>query len=297
MYSKKIKSNKTKDFKINKDTDESEGNNIISSHKCYLPLDKSTNRIIHLIITRFLVEFFNKFDFEKKIYKDEYIINANRVMKKYLFPSLENQICKDFIWVLLIGNKANITKVTNFLNLNLPFQFTIIYLKDIKNYIKDISKGYEVLITTRIDYDDQIYYDAVNDVRKSINIHKPIQLYGYNRGVYYFESNNKYYEMDRTFNKDGIMSIFASLIIILNKVKNIFTIYDLGDHSSIRKNLLKNLNIFGIKELKYDPGNFDSGSPKFIWVRQKLSGSYQYTINIPNISKETYFNISEFIGK
>ena len=80
-YSKKLKFNKTEDFKINKVTYKSEGNNIISSNKCYLPLDKSTNRIIHLIITRFLVEFFNKFDFEKKIYaKNEinfFIIRMN----------------------------------------------------------------------------------------------------------------------------------------------------------------------------------------------------------------------------
>ena len=132
-------------------------------------------------------------------------------MKKYLFPSLENQNCKNFIWVLKVGDKANITHVKSLLNLNHSFETKIIYEKDIKDYIKNISKGFDILITTRMDYDDKIYYDAVNDVRKDVNIKKPMILYGYNKGLYYFEENNKYYEFDRNDTKKGIMSIFASI--------------------------------------------------------------------------------------
>ena len=40
-----------------------------------------------------------------------------------------------------------------------------------------MSKIIFILITSRIDYDDRIYYDAVNDVRKAVNIHKPILFY------------------------------------------------------------------------------------------------------------------------
>lgn len=70
------------------------------------------------------------------------------------------------------------------------------------------NKGYNVLITTRIDYDDRIYYDAVNDVRKAINISKPLFLYGYNRGVYYFESDGKYYDYYQTFNNERVMTFY-----------------------------------------------------------------------------------------
>ena len=38
--------------------------------------------------------------------------------------------------------------------------------KTSKNYVRNKSKGYNVLITTGIDYDHIIYYNAVNDVRK-----------------------------------------------------------------------------------------------------------------------------------
>ena len=84
-------------------------NKFNSLEKCYYPPDDSNLRIIHFIITRFMIEFWPLEDFSKKIYREDYILNGIRVMKKYLFPSLENQSCKQFIWVLMVGDKANIT--------------------------------------------------------------------------------------------------------------------------------------------------------------------------------------------
>ena len=58
-----------------------------------------------------MIEFVKINGFPKKIYTEEYILNGIRVMKRYLFPSLENQSCKQFIWILMLGNKANISYV------------------------------------------------------------------------------------------------------------------------------------------------------------------------------------------
>ena len=80
------------------------------------------------------------------------------------------------------------------LNFYKPFKSICLYERDLKNYVRKVSKGYDFLITTRIDTDDCIYYDAVNDVRKLIDINKPIFLHGYRNGVYYFEENDKYYD-------------------------------------------------------------------------------------------------------
>lgn len=267
----------------------------ISYKKCYLSLDNPNLRIIHLIITRFIIEFIR--EFKKKIYKEDYIQNGIRVMKKYLFPSLENQSCKDFTWILMIGNNANITYIKSLLNFNNSFESKVIYQKDIKGYITNITKGFDILITSRIDYDDSIYYDAVNDVRKAININRPILLYGYNRGVYYFESNDKYYDYYHNFKNQGTMSIFVSLISVLNKVNDIYTIYDLGIHALVRKNILEKYKSFGIKELNYEPAIFDNGDPKFVWVRQNYSGSYKLTQRIQKKLKVNNFNLSKFYGK
>ena len=164
--------------------------------------------------------------------------------------------------------------------------------------MRNISKGFNVLITTSIDYDDRIYYDAVNDVRKAININKPMFLYGYKRGVYYFEFDGKYYDFDHDYNNIGAINIFLSLITILNKVNDSYTIYDLGDHRSIRKILLEKYKSYGIKELNYEPAKFDTGDPKFVYVRQNFSCSkrLEQIKYIQKMAKINNFNLNKFYG-
>ena len=210
----------------------------IFSEKCYFSPDNSNLKIIHLIITRFMIEFWKKYNFDKIIYNESYIQNGLRVMKKYLLPSLENQSCKNFIWLLMLGDKANMTYIQSLIDFETSFKIQIIFKNSMKEYLKNITKNFDVLITSRIDYDDRIYYDAVNDVRKVINVNKPILLYGYNRGVIYFETNNKYYYYEAMLNNEGAWSVFASLITILNKLNDIYIIYDLGGHGHVRKTIL-----------------------------------------------------------
>jgi len=196
----------------------------------------------------------------------------------------------------MLGNDSNITYIKSLLNFNNSFEKEVLYKKDIKSYIKKRTKDFDVLITTRIDYDDEIYYDGVNDVRKQINIEKPILVYGYNKGVSFFESNDKYYEF--YFNTtEGVWSVFISLVTVLNKVNDTYIIYDLGDHSFIRRNILKSYKSLGIKEINYEPAIFDSGEPKFIYVRQKFSGSYDFSTKIRKTQKEHDFDKNKFYGK
>ncbi len=275
---------------------EPDKNKVSNNNYCYIPLDNSNIKIIHLIITRFFMKF-KDLDFEKIMSTEEYAQNAIRVTKKYLLPSLENQSCKKFIWILMIGNYTNITYVKSLFNFNNSFQTEVIYKKDMKNYMRNITLGYDILITTRIDYDDAIYYDAVNDVRKEIDINKPILLHGYNKGVYYFESEDKYYDYYNNFDNKGVMSIFISFITVLNKVNDTYSVYELGDHTLIKKHLLEAYKSFGVGELNYELTKFDISSPKFIYVRQKYSGGYDYTSRIPKKLNPIYFNLSEFYGK
>ena len=275
-------------------------NHNIFSEKCYLSPEKPEIKIIHFIITRFMMELVKiKVDIPKSdIYKDEYILNGFRVMKKYLIPSLEKQSCKNFIWILMVGNKVNVTYLDSLINVkNNSFETIFIYKKKLKNYIRNKVKGYDILITTRIDYDDRIYYDAVNDVRKVININKPILLYGYNRGVHYYENEDNYYDFYKNYKNKGVMSIFISLIIVLKKVNDIYTIYDLGGHTLIRTTLLKSYKSFGIKFLNYEPAIFDSGVPKFVWVRHNFSGTLNYSKFVKKNLKLTHFNLNNFYGK
>ena len=198
---------------------------------------------------------------------------------------------------LKIGDKANIIYIKYLLNFTTIFRKDVIYEKDIRNYTRLITKNYDVLITSRIDYDDRIYYDAVNDVRKLVNVNRPMMLHGYNRGLYYFELDNKYYELIEDFNKQGVMSVFVSLIVILNKVNDTYNIFDLGTHILVRARLKENYRSFGINELNYEPSLFEKGDMKFIWVRQKYSGIFNYSMSIKKTLKEYNLNLSKFYGK
>lgn len=215
-------------------------------------------------------------------------------MKKYLFPSLFYQSCMDFIWMLIIGDKANITYIKSLLNFNRPFKSVIIYKKNYKNYIRNMTKNADVLITTRIDYDDRIYWNAVNDVRKVVNISKPIFLHGYNRGYFYFEKLNIYTEFFNQNYNSGTHSVFASLIIIIKKVNDLYTIYDLGNHKFIRKKILKNFKKYGLEKLDYEPSFFEIDVPKFVWVRQYFSGTF-LKYNKPT-TKSVFFDVDKFYG-
>jgi hypothetical protein len=217
-------------------------------------------------------------------------------MNKYLIPSLNSQLCKDFIWVLMIGEKLNITFVKSNLNSNILFQYEILNENVFKNYTEIITRESDVFISTRIDYDDRIYYDAVNDVRKAVNINRPMILYGYNRGVFYFESEGKYYDYYNNWRNNGAHSIFLSLILVLNKVNDSYTVYDLNNHVTIRQTLLKNYKSYGIKTLNYEPSIFDNGDPKFVYVRQNYSSTFSFKINRKTL-KINNFNLSKFYGK
>ena len=268
----------------------------MSSEKCHISSESPNLKIFHVIITRFLIEFYHKNEFPKKLYNKDFIDNGIRVMKKYLLPSLEYQSCKNFTWILMMGDQANITYIQNLLGFNYSFPIKIIFQKDIKSYLIDKTKGFDILITTRIDYDDRIYYDAVNDVRKKINRKKPILLYGYNRGFKYYEFKDKYEEYHYK-SKDGIWSVFISLIIILHRVNDIYIVYDLGDHTAIKTTLLKNHKLYGINELNYEPAIFDDGTPKFVWVQQKYSGSYNPSLIIKKKRKRHSESINFYINK
>ena len=93
------------------------------------------------------------------------------------------------------------------------------------------------------------------------------------------------------------MSIFISLITVLNKVNDTYTIYDLGNHVKIRATLLENYKSYGIKTINYEPGIFDDGEPKFVYVRQNYSWYYNKIGKNLKRLKEYHFNLLKFYGK
>ena len=73
-------------------------------------------------------------------------------MKKYLFPSLENQSCKNFIWILKLRDKDNIIYIKSLLNFTSIFEKDAIYEKDIRNYKEKLQKYMQKELIMMIEY-------------------------------------------------------------------------------------------------------------------------------------------------
>ena len=261
-------------------------------NKCYISPENSDKKIVHIVITKFMINFYSSDEFPKKIYTNEYIENGIKIMKKYLLPSLQHQSCRDFIWMLNVGDKVNISYLKTLLKYYKPFKSVILYNKDHKNFIRNITKNIDFLITTRIDYDNRIYWNAVNDVRKAVNISKPIFLYGYNKGFFYFEEFDAYIDYYKNYNNEGTTSIFQSLIIFMNKVNDSYTIYDMGEHTKVRKNLLNNYKKYGLEKLDYEPAIIEMDIPKFVLVKLR----YFCVLKLFKKLKRKYFSLDKFYG-
>ena len=92
------------------------------------------------------------------------------------------------------------------------------------------------------------------------------------------------------------MSIFESMIASLNKVNDSYTIYDLGNHCFIKDNFTKSYKKFGLKELNYDYAFFDSGDPKFIYIRQNYSFTSNSIKKMPDSIKPININKNKILG-
>ena len=99
---------------------------ISSTNKCYISSYNSNIKILHIVITRFLIKLSSNNTFNKKFHNKSYIQNGIKLMKKYLLYSLNAQSCKDFIWILMLGDDANITYVKSLFYLNNSFESLIL---------------------------------------------------------------------------------------------------------------------------------------------------------------------------
>ena len=261
---------------------------------CYESEEFLNKKILHFVITRFLFTFFSK-----KELGERYIKNGLRVMKTYLLPSLEAQKCKDFTWILMLGDRANLTFLKPLIDFNTTFDYKIVYYKDINKFVNESTKNIDIFISSNMDYDDRIFYDAVNDVRKRINMAYPIFFFGYTSGYIYFE-NTGIYGISPYKYKNGAINIFLSSILNLHKTNGAYYIYQfnkLGSHTSVKSDFIKNKNYkkFGLKKLDYNPAEFEHKEQKFVYVRQNYSISFAFTKNVKKFINN--FDLDKFYGR
>ena len=97
-----------------------------------------------------------------------------------------------------------------------------------------------------------------------MNNDKQVFLYGDNSRLNYYELNNKYYNFNLDYWNEGTMSIFV-ISLILSKLNDTYTIYNLRNYISIWRRLLNIYKSFGIKALNYEYLNYDNWNVKFVF--------------------------------
>lgn len=81
------------------------------------------------------------------------------------------------------------------------------------NLIKEATNKYDFVITTKMDFDDFIYKNAVTDIQNKINECDNVLLYGYNNGYQYISTSHELYTHAANYSPEGHHSIFQSLIL------------------------------------------------------------------------------------
>ena len=135
----------------------------------------------HFIITQFNLRNFpqsNNNDYESWV---KWTRKRIELFKEYCLPSIINQSCKSFNWLLYIDTDTP-EEFSEFLNELSSFSFIdLCYCKGIEdfnaNYIYEVRKriggSIKWVITTRIDNDDCLHKDAINIIQKNfIERHK-----------------------------------------------------------------------------------------------------------------------------
>ena len=196
----------------------------------------------HFLITRFnLPLVWTKDKNNVSTQTEEWLHHRFELFKHYCFPSVANQTSKDFIWMLLFydGTPEKYKKMNEELEKKHPF-YKPCYLNDeqsnhlveyINNYIADyIEADTEYIITTRMDNDDAIAIEFMEEVEKFAKEQATTMGYVINliHGIQYYPK----YNVSMSVNCKN--SHFTSYVE--PKGGYIRTIYGCGDHSKVSKN-------------------------------------------------------------
>ena len=202
-------------------------------------------KIKHFIITRY----FTVDDvYGEEMYTHEFLYSWFELFKNNLISSLNNVKNKDFELIIMIHDNVSFSTVSFFNELKTEYKISIIHWSEIQNYLDSFFDKYDYIIESRMDFDDFIFSDVIDDIRNHIDKNINIKLYGYCSGYTYYKLNEKYYDFYHLVNNVGHWAICSSVIINTNflKDKKHFNIYSFN-HGRSKINLQKWCNDNNVK--------------------------------------------------
>lgn len=171
-------------------------------------------RIKHLIVSRVAIKWRYA---ETGLDWNSWVDNSFNLYNKFLRKSLENQNNQNFTLLTLVDKDINIQKTDLLLpNEKLIFVENLKMVDAINLYINTISNSFNYILLTRVDRDDCLHFDFVNNLQDNIlnYINKSPFYFDLNYSYTYDGINNEIYSGDLYFNK---ISTFVST---LEKIKD-----------------------------------------------------------------------------
>ena len=262
--------------------------------------------IKHIIITRFLCTNFNGIS-DDKLLSNENIKYHFDLLKSNLLRSLSAQTTKNFELVILIHRnlkKYNKSTLLSLQQLKYDFPIKLMVVSDLRDYVYGFYKNHDRVITSRIDLDDFISHNVIEELQKYSEGVQKICLYGFKDG-FTMQMNNDgrhlYYMKPSSYAKKeiGYLAILLSLIVNTSSIKVPCTILDTKDHTDCITFLKQNPQKFGLDVIDFKHYHYvnyaENQTYTYIYYRHNKSDSVRCGQKIDQYNdveiKEKYFDL------
>ena len=196
-------------------------------------------KIKHFILMRFFS--FDDPNYPHDIYDPDFLSKQLVLAKNNAIPSLENQTNKNFNLAFIVNTKFFDNPKYEFVFSTLKESTTLplTFIKDNERprLIEESLNDYDFVITSRMDFDDFIYKDAIEDTHSKVNECENILAYGYCRGYTYV--CGELYGFIHPYKRIGYHSVLGSVILKSSFAKNMPFIDAFGFNHGLAKNAIK----------------------------------------------------------
>lgn len=204
-------------------------------------LEKQIN-LQHFILTRFNLLLWNKDKEGKKVRTKKWLEHRFRLFEEYCLPSIANQTCKDFEWIVLFDSstperlKERIKElqakcpqlIPVFVEPEKGRFFAQIFLEEVRRRMDDGRCGRQRVLTTYLDNDDALNINFVENLqRRAADLSDGTFIY-YTEGYQFFTDHK--YLMNIHYPRNHFASVVEN-----GDPETVKTIYGYGSHYYIDK--------------------------------------------------------------
>ena len=211
------------------------------------------NSLQHFILTRFNLRLWNKDKEGVLVRSREWLVHRFELFERYCLPSIKNQTCNDFQWIVLFDSstpsefrekieayqKECIQLVPVFVEAKNGWRFAEIFRKEVLRLIQK-SDGNGKLLTTYLDNDDALNVRFVEDLQHRVQSLPDGTFIFYTEGYQFFTDHE--YLMKIHYPKNHFVSVLES-----GSPATVKTIYGYGSHYYIDK--IKGAKIEYVKDI------------------------------------------------